>query len=458
MVDLIVPPSLRASHTRGFQRYAETGESTLLGRRVEVQAMRADGSEFPMELSVAVVDVPGEVVFTAYLRDISDQKRREEALLANEAIVHSSFDAIIGRTPDGIVTSWNEAAERIFGYRADEMIGRHVGHVVAPESGAVLAHVNECLARGEVVPPLEAVCVRKDGRRIAVEATVSPIAGASGEALGVSAIVRDISERKHAQAIAGGQAELLELVAGGAALRDVLDRLARFVEAHGEGVVASIQLLDPDGVHLRHGAAPSLPDFYREAIEGIEIGPDAGSFGPKTARRERVCVAHIATDPRWSAFREPAARAGLATCWWTPILATDGRLLGTFALYYREARDAGEGDIELVELATHVAGIAIERASSEEAARASDDRYRDLFENANEPIATVTMDEQITEVNQAFERVLGYSATSSSAPTWPSTRRRTGSRRHGARRRKSSRARSPGRRSSRSSWPGTGTP
>ena len=113
---------------------------------------------------------------------------------------------------------------------------------------------------------------------------------------------------------------------------------------------------------------------------------------------------------------ERLPRAGCArrarACWSTPIFATDGTLLGTFALYYREARDAGEGDVELVELATHVAGIAIERARSEEAARASDDRYRDLFENAYEPIATVTMDEQITEVNQAFERVLGYSATS----------------------------------------------
>ena len=102
-------------------------------------------------------------------------------------------------------------------------------------------------------------------------------------------------------------------------------------------------------------------------------------------------------------------RPGLRACWSTPIFATDGALLGTFALYYREARDSGADDIELVELATHVAGIAIERARAEEAAHASEERYRDLFENANEPIATVTMDETITEVNSAFERVLGYS-------------------------------------------------
>ena len=126
--------------------------------------MRADGSEFPIELSIAAVDVPGEPVFTAYLRDISEQKRREAALLESEAIVDSSFDAIIGRTTDGIVTSWNAAAERIFGYSAEEMVGRHIGHVVAPESGAVLAHVNECLARGESSgPPRPCACARTGG-------------------------------------------------------------------------------------------------------------------------------------------------------------------------------------------------------------------------------------------------------------------------------------------------------
>ena len=180
-------------------------------------------------------------------------------------------------------------------------------------------------------------------------------------------------------------------MAGGAVLPRVLDHLARFVEEHGDEVLASILLLDADGVHLRHGAAPSLPADYCEAIDGIAIGPSVGSCGTAAFRRERVCVSDISTDPLWRDFSELALAAGLQACWSTPIFATDGSVLGTFALYYREPRE-GAGDVELVELAAHVAGIAIARARSEEAARASEERYRDLFENANEPIATVTLD------------------------------------------------------------------
>ena len=408
MAELIVPPALREAHSAGFRHYLATGEGPVLGTRIELSGMRADGSEFPLELSIAAVDVPGEPVFTAYLRDISEHKLREAALLESEAIVDSSFEAIVGRSGDGSVTSWNAAAERIFGYSAEEVLGQTADFLTLPDSG-VIAYVDGCLRRGEVVKPIEVVCVRKDGKHIDVESTISPIMGATGEIVGSSSITRDITERKRSQALAAGQAELLEFVAGGAELPRVLDKVARFVEEHGGDVLASILLLDRDGVRLRHGAAPSLPESYCEAIDGVAIGPSVGSCGTAAYRRERVSVADIAIDPLWNDFRELGLSAGLRACWSTPIFATDNSLLGTFALYYREPRECGAGEIELVELATHVAGIAIERTRNEDAARMSEERYRDLFENAGEPIATVTMGELITEVNRAFERVLGYS-------------------------------------------------
>ncbi|HET6172694.1 MAG TPA: PAS domain S-box protein [Gaiellales bacterium] len=408
MADLIVPPSQRSTQGHVFRPSPAPEPGPAFGKRIEAVGMRADGSEFALDLSIAEVDVPGAPVFTVYLRDISDQKRREAALLESEAIVDSSFDAIVSRTADGIVTSWNPAAERIFGYNAAEMVGRSIARLTPPEGVLALDEVNASVRRGEVVERFETVRVRKDGRLVEVESTVSPIIGASGAIIGVSAISRDISERKRSQALVSGQADLLEFIATGAALPRVLDRLARFVEEHGDEVLASILLLDRDGIHLRHGAAPSLPEAYCSAVDGLEIGENRGSCGTAAFRRERVCVSDIEADPLWADYRELARGAGVRACWSTPVLATDGVVLGTIALYYQEPRDPGSRDFELVELATHVAGIAIERGRSEEAARESEERYRDLFENANEPIASVAIDERIIEVNRAFERVLGY--------------------------------------------------
>ena len=394
---------------------AETAHMISTGERLlsEYRLVRRDGSvAWVRDEGVLVRDERGEpLCLQGYIVEITEQKQREAALREGEAIVDSSFDAIVGRTIDGKVTSWNGAAERMFGYSAEEMIGVSVGHLMTPGDRHGFEKINERLLLGDGVPPFETVRFHKDGRRITVETSVSLVRAANGEVLGVSSISRDIGERKRAQALATGQAGLLEFIAAGAALPAVLDRVTRFVEEHAEDVVASILLLDRDGEHLRDGAGPSLPAAYREAIDGLAIGPQAGSCGAAAFHRERVCVSDITCDARWDDYREIALEAGLRACWSTPIFATDDSLLGTFALYYREPRGRRDADVELVELATHVAAIAIERSRAQEAARESEARYRDLFENANEPIATVTMDEQLTEVNAAFERVLGYTRT-----------------------------------------------
>jgi diguanylate cyclase (GGDEF)-like protein/PAS domain S-box-containing protein len=272
-----------------------------------------------------------------------------------------------------------------------------------------LAEVSLMLATGGRIES-EYRLLRRDGSVAWVHDEGVLVRDENGEAVCLQGYMLDISARKRSQALAAGQAQLLAFVAGGAALPRVLDRLTRFVEEHAEDeLLASILLLDRDGAQLRHGAAPSLPAAYNEAIDGTAIGPASGSCGTAAYRRERVCVSDIASDPLWTDFRELALDAGLRACWSTPIFTTGSIVVGTFALYHREPGGCRAHDVELVEVASHVAGIAIERARSEEAARASEARYRDLFENASEPIATATMDEHITEVNGAFERVLGYS-------------------------------------------------
>jgi serine phosphatase RsbU (regulator of sigma subunit)/anti-sigma regulatory factor (Ser/Thr protein kinase) len=170
----------------------------------------------------------------------------------------------------------------------------------------------------------------------------------------------------------------LELLAGVVAGRDLegpLASLLRVVEGVSTGgLLASVLLTDEDGAHLLHAAAPSLPEHYNAAIDGLAIGPAAGSCGTAAFRRSQVIVEDIASDPLWAEFRELALGAGLRACWSTPILGSDGTLLGTFAMYYPQPSSPSPSDLALIDVLVRTVGTAIERS------RMDEERERELAE------------------------------------------------------------------------------
>ena len=180
--------------------------------------------------------------------------------------------------------------------------------------------------------------------------------------------------------LARGQNRVLELIAENAPLQKTLNLLVRVIESLSPGMLGSILLLDEDGIHVRHGAAPNLPDAYVRGIDGEPIGPAAGSCGTAAYRREPVIVEDIATDPLWENYRDFALSHGLRACWSTPIFeetACNGRgLLGTFALYFRSPRRPTTRHRELIEMATQTAALAIVKSRETEALRKSEERLR----------------------------------------------------------------------------------
>jgi len=271
----------------------------------------------------------------------------------------SSLGIVIHK--DFIIRYANAALVTLFGHgRLAEVIGRDLRGVLAPSDRP---HVEDYLTgrrQGEPAPSrYRCQAVRKDGTRLWVEVTASPVAW-GGEAA-VLATVADVTERKRSEELAGDQTRLAQMIARGAPLPDLLDALTRMIEAHADGMLASILLLDPDGVHLRHGAAPSLPAAYTSAIDGLAIGPDAGSCGSAAYLGEPVVVSKIDTDARWAPYRDLALSHDLRACWSTPIKSSEGRVLGTLALYYREPREPGLWELTLIDVATQLATIAIER-------------------------------------------------------------------------------------------------
>ncbi len=179
---------------------------------------------------------------------------------------------------------------------------------------------------------------------------------------GLSLYFLNITERKMAQGMLAAERNVLEQIAIGAELPEILETLARDTEAQStDGMLCSMLLLDPAGQKLLHGAAPSLPAAYNQAIHGVTIGPNVGSCGSAAFERKPIFVSDIANDPHWVDFKDLAATHGLAACCSMPIFSSQSALLGTAAMYYRYPRNPSEHDRQIIKRATQLAAIAIER-------------------------------------------------------------------------------------------------
>jgi len=232
-----------------------------------------------------------------------------------------------------------------------------------------------------------------------------------------------VTDRKLADQQSGRldeQNRILARIAASAPLEETLSAVARLVESSCPETLCTILLLDEDGNHVRHGAAPSLPEAFVKAIDGQEIGPAAGSCGTAMFRRAAVVVTDILHDPLWAGFRHLAQLAGVRACWSTPILSDDQRVLGSFAVYYREPRPPAAAEREAVDIATHLGGIAIQRGRAQEALRRSaehltdsEERFRQIAENIREVFwITDPTKQRMIYVSPAYEAIWGRTCES----------------------------------------------
>ncbi|MBI5031418.1 MAG: PAS domain S-box protein [Chloroflexi bacterium] len=231
----------------------------------------------------------------------------------------------------------------------------------------------------------------------------------------VGEIFANALEHKREQTHQAGQRQFLELLATGGNFSEMLHTLIRIVEEQWRGMLGLILLLDDDGKHLHIGASVSLPKDYVDSIEGLEIGPMVGSCGTACYRRERVIVEDILTDPRWDGLRSLAVEYGFRACWSEPVIASNGQVVGTFAMYYRQPRVPTQDELRTIATAAHLVGIAIEYQRSQEALRKSEMRFRAVFEGAPIGIHVTEWDANATDwhnhtiqSNCAYQQILGY--------------------------------------------------
>jgi PAS domain S-box-containing protein len=300
----------------------------------------------------------------------------EDALRRREDYLRLTIDTIPVLAwctrPDG----WNEFLNQRWldytGLTIEEARGWGWKVAIHPDDLPQLLEVWQGLLASGKSGELEARLRRADGVYRWFLFRVEPLRDAQGTIVKWYGSNTDIDDRKRAEALLAGENQILEMVATGRPLVVILDGLCRIVDKLRDNSLASILLIDPNGSCLRRGAGPSFPEAFMAAVDGIEIGPCVGSCGTAAFRKEQVIVSDIATDPLWANYRELALAYGLRAGWSTPILSSDGSVLGVFGIYGREPRSPTPQHQQIIKQITHLASVAIERKRAAESLGASE--------------------------------------------------------------------------------------
>lgn len=350
------------------------------------------------------------------LIDISDRKRAEQAQSQLAAIVESSADAIVGKSLDGKIQTWNSGAEHLFGYTAEEAIGSSIMLIIPPDRMEEERSILNRVRSGERIEHAETVRVRKNGELIDVSLTVSPILNSSGEIVGASKIARDITERKRAdKALVTLKDELAAQLADLRRLHEMSIRLTTTLELHPLldeilGVATAVEGspmgllslgdLEQDG--LRVGASIGFDDTFLNQIEFVKAGD--GVYGTCFQERRRIIVEDLEREPDFEAFRNTARAAGIKSIHSTPLITRSGKIIGVLSTHFREAHRPSDREIHLCNLCARQAVDFIENARLYAELRLADQRKDEflatLAHELRNPLAPLSNSLQILALSK----------------------------------------------------------
>jgi diguanylate cyclase (GGDEF)-like protein/PAS domain S-box-containing protein len=370
---LIVDGNLRVSHCNAAAELIwRTPRAQFLGRETsalglgdlqqgpgaEVTIRRNDGSRIRAALSVSRVEARGQSNTMVFVRDITAEFKRREQIALLMLVADKTNRAVVVTDPDLKIVYANAAFAALFGYSVEEAMGRHAHQLLAGRhtDRKILARLRRQISEGNDGDE-EILLYDKNGDESWVSAAVKAFRNDRGGVKYIFALLTDITETKQLRSL---QQLIMSALADEIPLTQIADQLCRLVEVIAPDVVSSLLHVDADGlVHPLGG--PSLPEDYSRALDGVAIGPSVGSCGSAAYFGEAVLAEDIDTDPRWQPFKARPLEVGLRACWSTPIKAKDGRVIGTFAFYFRECRAPSRWHQRIVDACVHLSALAIER-------------------------------------------------------------------------------------------------
>jgi diguanylate cyclase (GGDEF)-like protein/PAS domain S-box-containing protein len=374
------------------------------------------GNRVAVEIAVSKAKLNWRDGYIVSIRDITERHLAEQSMRESEAryrtlVEHAPEVIVVFDVDQGKFVDVNDNACRFFKMERDTLLasgpdkispahqhdgtlsfGRPRGFIEGALAGAApVFEWTHCDAAGQTLPcEVRFVRLPSSNRRL------------------IRASITDITERKRAEAIAAGERRIFEKIAANAPLTTALESICELIERVMADSYCAISLLDHEGQALDFGAAPKLPRAFVSAMDRAPIGIRYGSCAAAVYLARQITVADIETDALWEFRREAARHASLRAAWSTPILASDGRVVGTFAVYRRQPGIPLSKDQELMSRMAQIAGIAIERRAAEDALRASEMKFRGLFESMMEGVYRTSREGRILVANPAFVSILGY--------------------------------------------------
>ncbi|GID03081.1 EAL domain-containing protein [Pseudomonas sp. 008] len=362
----LVPEVLGKHYVDGVGDNGQGGAKRVGEIHRDVRIVRKDGQERWAVMSVSKIDIQGRTLYAAVLKDVTQTRAQDIEHRFLSMLINTASSSICIVDSHAILIYVNDGLVRLLDYPREEVLGRSPLMFFVKDGGSE-SLTDSALQRVLSGEPYEssALVSKRNGQRLWVHVSSTPLFDAQGHIENIVIVLTDITQSKLHEVL---QSKVISALLKEESLEGVLTLLCHEIERLAPEVIVSVLSVDQDGI-LHPLASPGLPSEYTRAIEGLSIGPGAGSCGTAAYRGEPVLVMDINTDPLWADYRHLAQQSGLRACWSLPVRNGSGRIAATFALYFRESRGPDPLHIHLVTAGMHLCMLALEREEARQSLR-----------------------------------------------------------------------------------------